>query len=183
MLQWEAVRGNYLLVVLYRLPENPPCRDRALWYVTTSNPHIQWKQSVVEIAQADVVWARWDKFALLKTKPALYFFQPCLHISAKQIQNILYILNIDNPAMCVKSEIAIRPLSILFAHKAFKFQTIAPLVRAYGTGQVKCSDLANSPKTDESRVHVRRHWVCWHKQYPECGSDRHPAPVSLLLSY
>ncbi|XP_068447488.1 uncharacterized protein [Clinocottus analis] len=33
-----------------------------------------------------------------------------------------------------------------------KFQTIAPLVRAYGTSQVKRNDLANSPKADESRV-------------------------------
>ena len=90
MLQWEAVRGNYLLVVLYRVPENPPCRDRALWYVTTSKPHIQWKQSVVEIAQVDVVWPRWDKFALLKTSPALYFLQPPSTSSKANTKHIVH---------------------------------------------------------------------------------------------
>lgn len=57
--------------------------------------------------------------------------------------------------------------TVLGSPKEFKFQTIAPVERAYGTGQVKCSDLAKSPKTDESRVHVRRRWVCWHWQCPE----------------
>ncbi len=100
MLQREAVRGNYLLVVLYRVPENPPCRDRALWYVTTSNPHIQWKQSVVEIAQVDVVWARWDKFALLKTNPALYFSTPIYIFSKANIKHIVHSENWQSCNVC-----------------------------------------------------------------------------------
>lgn len=57
------------------------------------------------------------------------------HYLQSKCKTFMYILNIHNPPMCVKSEIAVHPLSILFAHKAFKFQTIAPLVRAYGTGR------------------------------------------------
>lgn len=117
-----------------------------------------------------------------QNQPCTFLFQPYI-FSAKQIRTIFHILNTGNPAMCLQSEIEMLPLSILLCHKVLQFHTIAPLMRAYGTGQVKCSDLANSPKTGESRVHVRRRWVCWHKQYPECGSDRHPALVSLLLSY
>lgn len=74
MLQREAVRGNYLHVVLYRVPENPPCRDRALWYVTTSKPHIQWKQSVVEIAPSWCCVGKVRQICSDKTQPCTLFF-------------------------------------------------------------------------------------------------------------
>lgn len=67
-----------------------------LWPLQT---YIQWKQSLVEIAQVDV-WARWNKLALHKTSSALYFSQLC--IVSKQIQNILHVRNIDKPANVCK---------------------------------------------------------------------------------
>lgn len=151
--------------------------------MTTSNPHIQWKQSVVEIATLMLCGQGETNF--LCSEPTLHIIFPIPYIfSARHIQNILCVLNTDNPALCVQSEIEKCSLFKFWcAHRVLEFQTIAPLVKAYGTGQVKRSDLANSPKTDENWIHVRRHWVCWHKLYPECGSDRHPALVSLLLSY
>lgn len=81
---------------------------------------------------------------------------------------------------CVKLEQEVSPF---YFSVPTKIQPVTEIVRAYGSEQVKRSDLANRPETDESRLHVRRHWVCWHKLYPECGSDTHPALVSLLLSY
>ncbi|CAB1457086.1 unnamed protein product [Pleuronectes platessa] len=50
--------------------------------------------------------------------------------------------------MCAKSEIETPALSqFCRAHEELESQTIAPLVEAYGTAQVKRSDLATSPKT------------------------------------
>lgn len=120
------------------------------------------------------------KKKIKKHNPLLLFFP-----KTRKIQNILFIPDAEKSGNVSKNQ------RRQHAHFQFclptwlsKFQAIAPLLRAYGTVQVKRSDLANSPKTDESRVHVKRHWVCWHQQraqYADQTDTQHPLAYYSLI--